>query len=384
MSSKELTTTQDQSDSEAARLAALRRYDILDTPPDGSFNRITALAASLFDVPISIISLVDTDRVWFKSHHGLEGVKQIGKDPGLCASAIVQDQAWVLENAATDVRSLANPLVAGEFGLRFYAGIPLTTSDGFNLGTLCVIDREPRPVTEDQINQLRHLASVVMDQMELRLAARKAVDELSGALETARMLGQEIDHRVMNSLQLVSSMLQLQARQVEGSHAAEQLHVAALRVASVARVHQHIFKNQSAGSVNAKGYIENLMAELQGTLNGSSPILVDVQPASLAADLLVPLGLVLNELVINATKHGSGPITVQFQEPSPGKHRLTVANSGERLPMDFNPANTSGLGMKVIVALARQLGGALEFGTQEDGTGAMFSIEFPVSKDTLH
>ncbi|HEV7291328.1 MAG TPA: histidine kinase dimerization/phosphoacceptor domain -containing protein [Devosia sp.] len=369
---------------EAARLAAVRRYDILDTPPDGSFDRITALAASLFSVPISIISLVDADRVWFKSHHGLEGVKQIGKEPGLCASAIVQDQAWVLENAATDIRSLANPLVAGEFGLRFYAGVPLTTTDGYNLGTLCVIDREPRPVTENQISQLRHLASLVMDQMELRLAARQAVSELSGALETARILGQEIDHRVMNSLQLVSSMLQLQARQVEGSHAAEQLQVAALRVASVARVHQHIFRNQSAGAVKAQVYIENLVSELGGTLNAESPILVDVQPASLAADLLVPLGLILNELVINATKHGGGKIVVRFQELSPGKHRLTVANSGERLSLDFNPARASGLGMKVVVALARQLGGTLEYGAQEDGTGAKFWVDFPALKDTIH
>lgn len=380
MSSKELIVA----DVEADRLAAVRRYHILDTPPDGSFDRITALAASLFNVPISIISLVDTDRVWFKSHHGLEGVKQIGKEPGLCASAIVQDEVWVLENAATDVRSLANPLVAGEFGLRFYAGVPLTTADGFNLGTLCVIDREPRPITEEQIKQLRHLASVVMDQMELRLAARKAIAELSDALETSRMLGKEIDHRVMNSLQLVSSMLQLQARQLEGSHAAEQLRVAALRVASVARVHQHIFTNQSAGSVNAKGYIENLMAELQGTLSADLSILVDAQPASLAADLLVPLGLVLNELVINATKHGGGQIEVSFKEPLPGTHRLTVANSGGRLSTDFNPANTSGLGMKVVVALARQLGGTLQFGTQENGSGARFWIDFPRTKDAVH
>lgn len=384
MSSDEIHFTRSDIDAEAARLAAVKRYDILDTPPDGSFDRITALAAGLFNVPISIISLVDSDRVWFKSHHGLEGVKQIGKEPGLCASAIVQDQAWVLENAALDIRSLANPLVAGDFGLRFYAGVPLKTTDGFNLGTLCVIDREPRPITEDQIRQLRHLASVVMDQMELRLAARKAVAELSGALETARMLGQEIDHRVMNSLQLVSSMLQLQARQVEGSHAAQQLQVAALRVASVARVHQHIFKNQSAGSVNAQGYLENLMAELQGTLSAEKPITVNVMPASLAADLLVPLGLVLNELVINATKHGGGQIVVTFEEPSSGIHRLTVSNSGDRLPADFNPAKTTGLGMKVVVALARQLGGTLQFDMHEDGTGAKFWIDFPALKDTVH
>src|SRR5687768_11608682 len=130
---------------EALRLAAVRRYDVLDTPPDGSFDRVTEIAARLFKVPIAIVSLVDEDRIWFKSHHGLD-VQQIGRDPGLCASAILQDDPWVLSDAKADPRSLANPLVAGDFGLRFYAGVPLKTSDGFNLGTLCVIDREPRPV----------------------------------------------------------------------------------------------------------------------------------------------------------------------------------------------------------------------------------------------
>jgi GAF domain-containing protein len=120
-------------DVEAGRLAALRRYDILDTPPDGSFDRITALAADLFSVPIAIISLVDHDRIWFKSHHGLD-VAQIDRAPGLCASAILQDGPWILTDARADIRSLTNPLVAGEFGLRFYTGIPLQTQDGFNLG----------------------------------------------------------------------------------------------------------------------------------------------------------------------------------------------------------------------------------------------------------
>ena len=119
---------------EAQRLAAVRRYDILDTPPDGAFDRITALAARRFGVPISIISIVDEDRIWFKSHHGVP-VEQIGRDPGLCASAILSDDPHILTDASIDPRSLANPLVAGDFGLRFYAGVPLTTDDGHNLGT---------------------------------------------------------------------------------------------------------------------------------------------------------------------------------------------------------------------------------------------------------
>lgn len=167
---------------EETRLAALRRYDILDTPPDGAFDRITALAASLFSVPISIISLVDSDRIWFKSRHGID-VDQIDREPGLCASAIVHDDAWVLTDASRDVRSLANPLVAGDFGLRFYVGVPLTTSDGHNLGTLCVIDREPREtVPAQQIGHLKDLAALVMDEMELRIASRRTHAEIAQAL----------------------------------------------------------------------------------------------------------------------------------------------------------------------------------------------------------
>ena len=160
-------------------MAAVRRYDVLDTPPDGAFDRITALAARHFEVPIAIVSVVDTDRVWFKSHHGLE-VEEIGRDPGLCASAVLQDDPWIIENARNDPRTLAHPLVAGEFGLRFYAAVPLTTWDGFNLGTLCVIDREPRQMTEQQTATLRDMAAIVMDELELRLATRKA---LTGAGE---------------------------------------------------------------------------------------------------------------------------------------------------------------------------------------------------------
>jgi phosphoserine phosphatase RsbU/P len=159
---------------EAERVAAVRRYDILDTPPDGAFERITALAARLFHVPISIVSIVDTDRIWFKSHHGLDAT-QIDREPGLCASAILGSEPWLVTDARVDPRTFANPLVAGEFGLRFYAGVPLTTHDGYNLGTLCVIDQQSRHVTDDELDTLWDLASLVMDELELRLSARRTV-----------------------------------------------------------------------------------------------------------------------------------------------------------------------------------------------------------------
>lgn len=164
--------SKDPVQSERERLQALRRYEILDTPPDGSLDHITALAAALFKVPISILTLVDHDRIWFKSKYGLD-VDEIGNEPGLCVSALLSDEPWIVEDARIDPRTLANPLVAGEFGLRFYLGYQLKTHDGFKLGTLCVVDREPRVVTPEEVKILGHLAAVAMDQIELRLAARQ-------------------------------------------------------------------------------------------------------------------------------------------------------------------------------------------------------------------
>jgi tRNA A-37 threonylcarbamoyl transferase component Bud32 len=157
---------------EAARLEAVHRYQILDTPHDGAFDRITALAARLFSVPIAIVSVVDRERIWFKSHHGLD-IDEVGREPGLCASAILQDEAWVIEDARLDSRALANPLVAGELGLQFYAGIPLRTRDGHNLGTLCIIDRNPRTLDARELTTLEDLAAIVMHDLEQRMQSRQ-------------------------------------------------------------------------------------------------------------------------------------------------------------------------------------------------------------------
>ena len=167
---------------EADRLAEVHRYEILDTPPDGAFDRIARLAAQLLDVPIAIVSIVDVDRIWFKSHHGTD-VTQVVRDPGLCASAILQDEPWIIENAAIDPRALTNPLVAGKLGMRAYAGAQLRTRDGHNLGTLCVLDRRPRAFSKSQIKILEELAAIVVRELEVRLAARRAVVAITGEFE---------------------------------------------------------------------------------------------------------------------------------------------------------------------------------------------------------
>lgn len=157
---------------EVARLEAVHRYQILDTPQDGAFDRITALASRLFSVPIAIVSVVDQDRIWFKSHHGLD-VEEVDREPGLCASAILQDEPWIIEDARVDSRTLANPLVAGELGLQFYAGIPLHTPDGYNLGTLCIMDFHPRSLRHEELTTLEDLAAIVMHDLEQRMQSRQ-------------------------------------------------------------------------------------------------------------------------------------------------------------------------------------------------------------------
>ena len=161
-------------DNEIDRLATLKRYAILDTTAEKSFDRIAGLAARLLKVPIAIVSLVDADRIWFKSHFGLEA-NEIPRFPGLCSSAILFDRPWIVNDALHDPRTIANPLVSGEFGLRFYAGVPLRTTDGHNLGTFCVIDKKPRNISNEEISLLQDLAGLVMNEMELRLATRRAL-----------------------------------------------------------------------------------------------------------------------------------------------------------------------------------------------------------------
>lgn len=169
---------------EMHRLEALRRYQLLDTPPDGAFDRVTALAARHFRTPICLVSLLDEDRIWFKSRYGLDA-QEIPREPGLCVSATFAEGAYVVRDAVTDPRTLTNPLVVGPLGLGFYAAAPLVTHNGFRLGTFNVIDFAPREFGPDETEALKQFAGVVMDQMEVRLAAMKLLRSLSSAFEVS-------------------------------------------------------------------------------------------------------------------------------------------------------------------------------------------------------
>src|SRR5690349_12335391 len=170
---------------EATRLAVTERYGVLDTLPELPFDRITALAAELFNAPVAIIAFIGSDRVFFKSHHGTIETECVrGTDPS---------------------HSGLEPWIREKYRHGFHVGVPLDRPDGYAIGTLAVVDRRPRRVEEQHMRRLRALAGIVTDELAMRLAARQA-------LVQADMMKCEVDHRVMNSLQFVSSLLQLQSR----------------------------------------------------------------------------------------------------------------------------------------------------------------------------
>ncbi|MES2606524.1 MAG: GAF domain-containing protein [Pseudomonadota bacterium] len=155
---------------EMHRLSELRLYKILDTANEKVFDDLTALASLICEAPISLISLVDDKRQWFKSRHGIAAT-ETPRDQAFCAHAIEGDGVMVVEDACEDERFVDNPLVTDYPNIRFYAGAPLRVNSGAAIGTLCVIDRKPRTLTPTQLQALEVLRNAVVSQLELRRAS---------------------------------------------------------------------------------------------------------------------------------------------------------------------------------------------------------------------
>ena len=153
---------------EQERLQALGRIRLLKSIPQGYFNTLAQIMALTFDVPIALVSIVDDESVTFPGNEGMPGVTEVPRGISLCSLAILDKNPTVFSDAIDEPCLLANPLVSGEFGLRFYAGVPITTSDGFNIGTVCVVDKAPRTFSEKEENMLSQFAKTVIDDLELR------------------------------------------------------------------------------------------------------------------------------------------------------------------------------------------------------------------------
>ena len=151
---------------EADRLADLRSLNVLDTPREPRFDRLTALAADVFEMPMVFVNLVDAERQWFKSTCGLDGVSDTPRESGFCAHAIHEADMLLIPDASKDERFADNPFVSGDFHLRFYAGVPIRGPEGKGVGSFCLVDTKPRELGAKQIGQLKKFAQIV--EAELR------------------------------------------------------------------------------------------------------------------------------------------------------------------------------------------------------------------------
>lgn len=200
-------------------------------------------------------------------------------------------------------------------------------------------------------------------------------DEL---LERQKLLADEFEHRLINNLQVITSLLSLQSRTAKTAEASEQLMIAAKRVASLGRVHRRLHVVDHRARVDIKRYIEGLRDDLVGLLFNDEPdraIVVTGTEIELPTALGIPLGFIVNELITNAVKYASGSIAVHITTTGAGCE-LSVSDEGPGLPGNFDPAKSKGLGMKIIQSLVTQIDGTIRFSNCEDCSGARATVAF--------
>lgn len=191
-------------ENEAERLKALRSYDLTGSEPDPDLYELVQLAGHQCETPIALISLLESDHQWFLARTGLKA-PETSRDVAFCAYTIMSDQIMVVEDALHDDRFRNNAMVTGDPNIRFYAGMPLITGEGFAIGTLCVIDRKPRTLTASQAIALRVLARQLVNSIELR----KKVRQYQQAQQSLRAIASMQSHQVRSSLSSILGLLQL-------------------------------------------------------------------------------------------------------------------------------------------------------------------------------
>lgn len=359
---------------ERERQEALDEYEILDTGEDPAFDRITELAAYICGTPISLITLVDRERQWFKSHYGLD-VREATREHGFCPHTILQEGIFEISDASEDERFHDNPFVAGEPNIRFYAGVPLTTADGRKIGSLCTVDRQPKHLNDQQKRALETLSFQVVKMLELRRERKRA--------ET---LLRELRHRVSNSYQVVEGLAYLHRDDPDISPK-EALDRLADRISSLSAVHRHLYSSSQQASIAVEPFLETLLGDIRTMYEPLKPdvkVSYEGAPLRLRSDDAVSLALVMSELVSNAYKHafpGDDSRSVVNEAKKRGGSvkeiavRLSHTDSESYLEVSDNGVGMGAsapregsLGMQISESLAQQLGAELESVSSASGT----------------
>ena len=380
---------------ERHRLQALTSYGVLDTAPEEAFESLARIACRTFSVPIALVSLVDADRQWFKASVGLS-VPETSRDVAFCAHAIAGEGTLVVRDAAADPRFEANPLVTGDPAIRFYAGAPLVTAEGFRLGTFCIIDRAPRPeFSAADVAVLQDFARATMKLLEMRRASQEAVgrEQESTAAQGAR---KDAFALVAHEIRAPIATLIGVARAIEArlfgplsdpryatflsalKETAEQVGETTDRMLDLARL--------GAGEVDLKedsvGVCHLLDSAKRAVAGAASAKSLTLEVASLCDDLTLSLdstlaSQMLSNLLVNAVKfspHGgklslkaltndAGAVAIEVSDQGPGIGDEAIATLFDGPKAVGRPSLTAsggtGLGLPLVKLLVERHGGRL-------------------------
>ena len=352
---------------EADRLAALLRYGVLDTPPEADFDNITRVASLVCKAPIAVVNLVADTRQFFKSEVGL-GLREMPIEVSLCAKAILEPEMLVIPDLTADTRFACNPLVSGNPHLRFYAGARLDTPEGLPLGTVCVLDYQPRPsgLTLEEREVLRALARQTMAHLELRQAV--AMREL---------LAQELSHRIKNVFSVVSGLASASARDSQ-AHA----FAAAFRgrINALSRAHDYVLASSKGSEIPGETTVHGLLKLLLLPYDeGGRRIRITGDDLPMGQGAATTLALILHEQATNAMKYGAlsdedGSVQVHCAS-SGGLFEIVWEERGGPPAADA-PLET-GFGTKMVSSGIASLDGTIASEWSAQGLRIALSIPLP-------
>ncbi|MFN3199910.1 MAG: sensor histidine kinase [Bradymonadia bacterium] len=382
---------------EVKRLVTLQKLRLLDSAAEEAFDRITRLAAYICEVPISLVSLVDVDRQWFKSRVGLDA-EETHRDLAFCAHAILQDETFIVANALEDERFQQNPLVTEAPDIRFYAGVPLV-HDEMPVGTLCVIDRVPRHLTDAQLQALQDLGAQVEYLLDLRAKTARAERHNADLVDFMGVLAHDLKSPVIN----IESLLEILCED-HGDAIPEMvpmLNMAHTRAGRLRRLMQDLFsywRLEERDEAMVPVDLNRVAADVQGMIPDSEQVQWRIEPLPTVLGASVALHHVMQNLMSNAVKYNDKAqpeISVKAVTQA-GFWRIEVSDNGPGIHPDHHDrvfeklktlqsrdkVESSGLGLAIVKRIIEERGGNV--GVESDGAhGSTFWFTIPSALPAL-
>ncbi len=349
------------------RLSALHSFEILDTDPEKDFDDIVKLASAICGTPISMISLVDADRQWFKARVGVD-MTETPLETSICAHAILEAEFLEIADTTQDPRIADNTLVTIDQGVRFYAGAALKTADNLPIGTLCVLDYQPKELSPLQRDTLKVLARQVMTQLEMRKA-----------LHTAHLLRQEVDHRMKNSLQSLSALIRIQSRALTSPEAKDALASIKSRLDAVATLHELLYKTEADANVDLGKYVQTICEHLSDIAPSGVTITATPLHVTVSTKQAVAVGTLVNEFIANSLKHAfpdhsEGTVKVSLSLAERGMVRVICSDNGVGFAKGKR-LRSGGLGLKIAEVACMELPAKLVFKRPAKGVSIQFDFQ---------